>query len=67
MSKPWHHVLHVELAINNNDHPTHLPAARAGGHVNFSNNATRAYPTGWDAIQAQCEKLGKKHAVGAGA
>ena len=25
----------------------------AGGHVNFSNNDTRAAETGWDAIQAQ--------------
>ena len=35
----------------------------AGGHVNFSNNDTRAEGTGWDAIQKQVEKLGKRHAV----
>lgn len=35
----------------------------AGGHVNFSNKATRVAPTGWQAIQEQCEKLGKRHAV----
>lgn len=35
----------------------------AGGHVNFSNNATRAAETGWDAIQAQIGKLEKRHAV----
>ena len=35
----------------------------AGGHVNFSNNDTRAAETGWDAIQAQIAKLEKKHAL----
>ena len=35
----------------------------AGGHVNFSNNATRAPVTGWDAIQEQIAKLEKRHAV----
>lgn len=35
----------------------------AGGHTNFSNNATRAAPGGYDAIVAQCEKLKKRHAV----
>jgi len=35
----------------------------AGGHVNFSNNATRAPGTGWDAIQEQIAKLEKRHAV----
>ena len=35
----------------------------AGGHVNFSNNDTRADGTGWDAIQAQIAKLEKKHAL----
>lgn len=35
----------------------------AGGHVNFSNNDTRRAETGWDAIQKQVEKLGKRHAV----
>lgn len=34
----------------------------AGGHVNYSNNATRAKGTGWDAIQAQIAKLEKRHA-----
>jgi hypothetical protein len=34
----------------------------AGGHVNYSNNATRAEGTGWDAIQAQIAKLEKRHA-----
>lgn len=34
----------------------------AGGHVNYSNNATRAAGTGWDAIQAQIAKLEKRHA-----
>ena len=35
----------------------------AGGHCNFSNNATRAEGTGWDAIQEQIAKLEKRHAV----
>jgi len=35
----------------------------AGGHTNFSSNATRAAGTGWDAIQAQIAKLEKRHAV----
>lgn len=35
----------------------------AGGHVNFSNNDTRAEGTGWDSIQKQVEKLGKRHAI----
>ena len=35
----------------------------AGGHVNFSNKSTRTAPTGWDAIQEQCAKLEKKHAL----
>jgi hypothetical protein len=35
----------------------------AGGHVNFSNNDTRAEGVGWDNIQKQVEKLGKRHAV----
>ncbi|KAG7669338.1 hypothetical protein Ndes2526B_g05641 [Nannochloris sp. 'desiccata'] len=35
----------------------------AGGHVNFSNNDTRAPEVGWDNIQKQVEKLGKRHAV----
>ncbi|KAL6767374.1 Glutamine synthetase cytosolic isozyme [Auxenochlorella protothecoides] len=34
-----------------------------GGHVNYSTNETRAKNTGWDAIQKQVEKLGKRHAV----
>lgn len=34
----------------------------AGGHVNYSNNATRAAGTGWDAIQEQIAKLEKRHA-----
>lgn len=34
----------------------------AGGHVNYSNNATRAKGTGWDAIQQQIAKLEKRHA-----
>eukprot|EP00878_Enallax_costatus_P030847 GHUV01033647.1.p1 GENE.GHUV01033647.1~~GHUV01033647.1.p1 ORF type:complete len:150 (+),score=12.25 GHUV01033647.1:353-802(+) len=34
----------------------------AGGHVNYSNNATRAPGTGWDAIQEQITKLEKRHA-----
>jgi glutamine synthetase len=34
----------------------------AGGHVNYSNNATRAAGTGWDAIQEQIGKLEKRHA-----
>jgi len=34
----------------------------AGGHVNYSNNATRAKGTGWDAIQEQIAKLEKRHA-----
>ena len=35
----------------------------AGGHTNFSNKATRTEGTGWDAIQVQCNKLEKRHAV----
>nr|ABC54740.1 glutamine synthetase [Helicosporidium sp. ex Simulium jonesi] len=35
----------------------------AGGHVNYSNKATRTAETGWAAIQQQVEKLGKRHAV----
>lgn len=35
----------------------------AGGHVNFSNNDTRAKGTGWDAIKKQIAKLEKRHAV----
>lgn len=35
----------------------------AGGHVNFSNNDTRAKETGWDAIKKQIAKLEKRHAV----
>ncbi|KIZ04228.1 glutamine synthetase [Monoraphidium neglectum] len=35
----------------------------AGGHCNYSNNATRAAGTGWDAIQEQIAKLEKRHAV----
>jgi len=35
----------------------------AGGHVNYSNKDTRTAGTGFDAIVAQCEKLGKRHAV----
>lgn len=34
----------------------------AGGHVNYSNNATRAPGTGWEAIQQQIAKLEKRHA-----
>jgi glutamine synthetase len=30
--------------------------------VNYSNNATRAAGTGWDAIQEQIAKLEKRHA-----
>jgi glutamine synthetase len=35
----------------------------AGGHTNFSSNATRKEGTGWDAIQAQIAKLEKRHAI----
>ena len=35
----------------------------AGGHTNFSTEATRTAPGGWDAIQAQIAKLEKRHAV----
>jgi glutamine synthetase len=35
----------------------------AGGHCNYSNNDTRAEGVGWDNIQKQIEKLGKRHAV----
>lgn len=35
----------------------------SGGHTNYSNKATRTAGTGWAAIQEQCEKLGKRHAV----
>eukprot|EP00890_Picochlorum_soloecismus_P002221 jgi/Picsp_1/29/NSC_00029-R1_glutamine synthetase len=35
----------------------------AGGHVNFSNNDTRAPGVGWDNIQKQIEKIGKRHAI----
>ena len=35
----------------------------AGGHVNYSNNDTRAEGVGWDNIQKQIEKLGKRHAI----
>lgn len=35
----------------------------AGGHVNFSNNASREEGTGWDAIKKQISKLEKKHAL----
>jgi len=35
----------------------------AGGHCNFSTNATRAAPNGWQAIQDQIAKLEKRHAV----
>jgi glutamine synthetase len=35
----------------------------AGGHCNFSSNATRKEGTGWDAIQAQIANLEKRHAV----
>ena len=35
----------------------------SGGHCNFSNKKTRAPETGWAAIQEQCEKLGRRHAV----
>lgn len=35
----------------------------AGGHCNFSSNATRKEGTGWDAIQEQVKKLEKRHAV----
>ena len=35
----------------------------AGGHVNFSNNDSRAEGTGWDAIKKQISKLEKKHAL----
>lgn len=35
----------------------------AGGHVNFSNNDTRAAEVGWDNIQKQIEKIGKRHAI----
>ena len=33
----------------------------AGGHVNFSNEDTRRPEVGWDNIQKQIEKLGKRH------
>eukprot|EP00232_Nephroselmis_pyriformis_P011598 CAMPEP_0182890502 /NCGR_PEP_ID=MMETSP0034_2-20130328/22699_1 /TAXON_ID=156128 /ORGANISM="Nephroselmis pyriformis, Strain CCMP717" /LENGTH=378 /DNA_ID=CAMNT_0025024057 /DNA_START=56 /DNA_END=1192 /DNA_ORIENTATION=- len=33
----------------------------AGCHTNYSTDETRAAGTGWDAIQAQIEKLGTKH------
>jgi hypothetical protein len=35
----------------------------AGGHVNFSNNDTRAPEVGWANIQKQIEKIGKRHGV----
>ncbi|KAL3137249.1 glutamate--ammonia ligase [Trebouxia sp. C0010 RCD-2024] len=35
----------------------------AGGHVNFSSNATRKEGTGWDEIKKQIGKLEKKHAL----
>jgi glutamine synthetase len=35
----------------------------SGGHTNFSSKETRTPVTGWAAIQEQCEKLGKRHAV----
>lgn len=35
----------------------------AGGHTNFSSNATRKAETGWQAIQDQIAKLEKRHAV----
>ena len=31
--------------------------------MNFSNKDTRVAPTGWECIQKQCEKLGRRHAV----
>ncbi len=33
----------------------------AGGHVNYSNEDTRKAEVGWDNIQKQIEKLGKRH------
>ena len=33
----------------------------AGGHTNYSNEDTRKADTGFEAIKAQCEKLGKRH------
>ena len=35
----------------------------SGGHSNFSTKETRAYPGGWDVIQAHCEKLRARHPV----
>ena len=35
----------------------------AGGHVNYSNNDTRKPEVGWENIQNQIAKLGKRHAV----
>lgn len=35
----------------------------AGGHCNYSNNATRERGSGWEAIQTQIEKLRRRHAV----
>ena len=35
----------------------------AGGHTNYSNNATRAEETGYEAIKEQIKKLEQKHAV----
>nr|QKY15333.1 glutamine synthetase (glnA) [Polytomella parva] len=35
----------------------------SGGHTNYSTKATRTEGCGWDAIQEQCKKLEKRHAV----
>ncbi len=44
-------------------HIPHCPPLSPHPQQNFSTKSTRAAGTGWDAIQAQIEKLGKRHAV----
>ena len=40
---------------------THQIIILSGGHVNYSNEDTRKAEVGWDNIQKQIEKLGKRH------
>lgn len=50
----------VVLAVSGADS---APALLPGGHCNYSTEATRTAPGGWDVIQEHCKKLEGRHAI----